>query len=177
MLGTQRGIWQVRNYRINVRNGLLPNTALKVGGPSAKIQFLHTGVLISIDPDRPVQPNAWSVQDAMLSSLTTFSSTRFATHCRLKSGLKLGKDRPARHGRSQVHASELGHECLPHSPAAFLKKLGANRQLPRCRSEPASPCAHVDQQGNKLNRRFRETVNRLLFVGWVVGARQQTGLN
>ena len=170
MLGTQRGIWQVHNYRINVRKGLFAKYCSQSWRTSSQNPIPPHRVLISIDPDRPVQPNARSVQDAMLSSLTTFSSTRFATHCRLKSGLKLGKDRPARHGRSQVHASELGHECLPHSPAAFLKKLGANRQLPRCRSEPASPCAHVDQQGNKLNRRFRETVNRLLFVGWVVGA-------
>ena len=119
--------------------------------------------------------NAWPVPDAMLSSLAACSSIGSAAHYRLKSGLKLGEDRPARHGRSHVKASELGHECLPHSLAAFFKKLGADRELPGRRSEPASPCAHVGQQGDKLNRRFREAVNRLLFVGWVAGAREETG--
>ena len=135
------------------------------------------GRVISIDPDRRVQPNAWPVPDAMLSSLHACWSIGFATHCRLKSGLKFGADRPARHGRTHVNASELGHECLPHSLAAFFKKLGADRELPGRRSKPASPCAHVGQQGDKLNRRFREAVNRLLFVGWVVGAQEQTGLD
>lgn len=113
----------------------------------------------------------------MLSSLTACSSLVFATNCRLKSGVKLGADRPARHGRSHVNASELSHECLPHSLAAFFKKLGADRELPGRRSESASPCAHVGQQGDKLNRRFREAVNRLLFVGWVVAAQEETGLD
>ena len=110
--------------------------------------------------------HAWPVPDAMLSSLIACSSLVVATNCRLKSGLKLGADRPARYGRSHVNASELSHECLPHSLAAFFEKPGADRELPGSRSEPASPCAHVGQQGDKLNRRFREAVNRLLFVGW-----------
>ena len=132
---------------------------------------------ISIDPDRRVQPNAWPVPDAMLSSLNACWSIGFATNCRLKSGLKFGADRPARHRRTHVNASELGHECLPHSLAAFFKKLGADRELPGRRSKPTSPCAHVGQQGDKLNRRFSEAVNRLLFVGWVVGAQEETGLD
>jgi hypothetical protein len=57
-------------------------------------------------------------------------------------------------------------------PSTFARRLlqeaGADRQLPGRRSEPASPCAHVGQQGDKLNRRFSEAVNRLLLVGWVV---------
>src|SRR5208282_1337723 len=113
----------------------------------------------------------------MLSSLTACSSIGFPTHCRLKSGLKLGADRPARHARSHVNASKLGHECLPHSLAACFKKLGADRELPGRWSESTSPSAHVGQQGDKLNRRFREAVNRLLFVGWVVGAQEETGLD
>src|ERR1700721_991762 len=113
----------------------------------------------------------------MLSSLNASWSIDFATHCRLKSGLKFGADRPARHGRTHVNASELSHECLPHSLAAFFKKLGADRELPGCRSEPASPCAHVGKQGDKLKGRLCGAVNRLLFVGWVAGARQETGLD
>jgi hypothetical protein len=139
--------------------------------------FPATSAFISIDPDRRVQPNAWPVPDAMLSSLNACWSIGFATNCRLKSGLKFGADRPARHGRTHVNASELGHECLPHSLAAFFKKLGADRELPGRRSKPTSPCAHVGQQGDKLNRRFSEAVNRLLFVGWVVGAQEETGLD
>ena len=113
----------------------------------------------------------------MLSSLTACSRIGFATDGRLESGSKLGADRPARHGRSHVNASEFGHECLPHSLSARFKKLGTYRELPGRRSEPASPCAHVGQQGNKLNRRFSEAINRLLFVGWVVGPQEKTGLD
>ena len=159
-----------------IRSGvnLVPHFFLRRFGTSSPVTRM---AFISIDPDRRVQPSAWPVPDVLLSSLTAFSSIGFATHCRLKSGLKLGAHRPARRGRSQVNASELSHECLPYSLAAFFKKLGANRELPGRRSEPASPCAHVGQQWHKLNRRFSEAVNRLLFVGWVVGAQEETGLD
>ena len=177
MLGTQRGIWQVHNYRINVRKGLFAKYCSQSWRTSSQNPIPPHRVLISIDPDRRVQPNAWPIPDVMLSSLTAGSSIGFATHCRLKGGLKFGADRPARHGRSHVNASELGHECLPHSLAAFFKKLGADRELPGRRSKPTSPCAHVGQQGDKLNRRFSEAVNSLLFVGWVVGAQEETGLD
>ena len=36
----------------------------------------------------------------------------------------------AGHGHSHVDASELGHECLPHSLAAFFKKLDLMQQRP-----------------------------------------------
>ena len=71
---------------------------------------------------------AWPVRDAMLSSLIACLSLVFTANCRLKSGSKLGADRPARHGRSHVNASELSHEGLPHSLAAFFKKPGADRE-------------------------------------------------
>ena len=59
---------------------------------------------------------AWPVPDAMLSSLFADSSLVFATNGRLKRGSKLGADRPARHGRSHVNASEA---------AVDKKELGA----------------------------------------------------
>jgi hypothetical protein len=84
---------------------------------------------------RTCATNAWPVPDAMLSSLTACWSLSFAIHCKLKSSLKLSEDRPARRGRSHVNASELGHECVPHSLAAFFKKLGPDRKLLGRRSD------------------------------------------
>jgi hypothetical protein len=124
--------------------------------------------VISIEPGGCAQPNAWPLLDASLSSLTACSSLSLAADGRLKSGLKLGGNRPTRRRRSQVDASEFGHEGLPHSFAAFLKKLRADREFPGRRSVPTSPRAHVGQQRNKLNGRFGEAVNRLLLVGRIV---------
>ena len=118
----------------------------------------------------PVPTNAWPIPNAISSSLPARSSLSFPAYGRLKGGLKFGEHRPTRYGRSEVDASEFRHEGSPHSFSAFLKKLRTDREFPGHGSVTTSPCAHVGQQRNKLNGRFGETVNRLLFMGWIVAA-------
>ena len=94
---------------------------------------------------------------------------------RLKCFLEFSKYRSSRTRRAKVHAAELCHEGLPHSFAAFFKKLRTDGQFLGCRSVPASPCPHVGQQGNELYRGFCKAVDGLLLVSRVVRSRQQTG--
>ena len=105
---------------------------------------------ISIDPDSRVNSNTPAVptQCYRVLPLLRAIASCFAANRRLKSGLKHGSDRPARHGRPHVNASELGRECLSHSLAAFFKKLGADRECldARVNRHPMRPCVPVRGQ-------------------------------
>lgn len=76
-----------------------------------------------------------------------------------------------------MDAPEFPHKRFPHARPPLFQELCADGEFVRSAGVPAPPCAHLDQQWHKLNRRLREAVDRLLPMRGVAAAREEPHLD
>src|SRR3546814_17423224 len=75
----------------------------------------------------------------------------------------------------EMGGAQIVHEGVPHVRPALFEQPGADRQLVRHGEVAAAPGAHVDEQGQELDRLFGAAVDCLLLVSWIVRAGEAAG--
>lgn len=88
----------------------------------------------------------------------------------LKTRLQFGEYRPSGARGTEMHASELGHERLPHAFTPLFEELRADGKLFGSPSMSPSPGRHLSEQRHKLYGRLGQTVDGLLLVGGIAGS-------
>lgn len=72
-----------------------------------------------------------------------------------------------------MNRSKFGHEGCPQFFTTFFHQAGADRHLFGRLRVPQSPGADLGEQGDELDGRLGETVNRFLLVSGVASSREQ----